>query len=183
MRRWRGMIDVPLTEEGRRQAKSISIDLDAVYHDRLQRCVDTAKSIKSNVQFESDGPLPWDMGELFEGREITEDSLHLARYYIQNPHGHPPRGETFHTWTERWMGWLQNLKLGFAAVGIVTHNRNIQYLYSLYKGKFHYNMYDVNGPNFCTVHFYDNGNIAPWGGVGTPNGIYLIRHGETEFGT
>jgi len=183
MRRWRGMIDVPLTENGERQAESIGIDLDAVYHDRLQRCVDTASRITANVQFVADGPLPWDMGELFEGREITEDSLNLARYYIQNPHGKPPRGETFHTWRTRWMGWLQSLEIGFAAVGIVTHNRNIQYLYSLYKGEFHYKMYDVDGPDFCTVHVYDRGHIAPWGWGHVPKGLYLIRHGETEFGT
>ena len=83
------------------------------------------------------------------------------------------------------MAFLGNLTYGFAAVGIVTHNRNIQYLYSLHEGEFIYKLYDVEGPGFCSVHYFDQrtGHIAPWGGKGVPRGIYLIRHGETSFGT
>lgn len=126
------------------------------------------------------------MGELFEGREIMEDSLKMAKWFIYgNSDGKPPRGETFNTWRDRWMWWLATLKYGFSAIGIVTHNRNIQYLYALHRGKFVPHMYDVHGPDFCSVHYYDRrtGEIAPWGGNNIVNGLYLIRHGETFFGT
>ena len=159
--------------------------LDMVYHDKLSRCKDTAAILRPEVLTEDEGPRPWNMGSLFEGREITEDSLTLARYYIQNPDAKPPGGESFHRWAYPWSFWIRTLRVGFAAVGVVTHNRNIQYLYAYQTGRFLYKTYDCNGPDFCSVHYYDQkrGHIAPWGGNRVPRGIYLIRHGETEFGT
>jgi len=159
--------------------------LDAIYHDSLSRCADTALLLKPNVLFEAPEAGPWNMGELFEGREITEDSLNLARYYVENNLAKPPRGEQFATYYDRWMCFLVNLKHGHSAVGIVTHNRNIQTVYASQYGRFEYQMYDCDGPGFCSVHYYDQrtGLIAPWGGKNVPNGIYLIRHGETSWGT
>ena len=184
IRRWRGTIDVPLTDRGKRQAANLAgLELDAIYYDHLSRCRDTASLIGANVYFESSGPRPWNMGELFDGREITDDSLKLARYYILNPLAKPPKGEPFDRWAAWWLSWINGLKTGFGAVGVVTHNRNIQYLYSLHSDKFVYKLYDCDGPDFCTVHVYNMGHIAPWGGKGAPKGVYLIRHGETSFGT
>jgi broad specificity phosphatase PhoE len=186
MRRWRGFKDVPLTEEAEFDIELLRADLgklDAIYHDRLHRCRDTAYLLDPEVCFEDPGPEPWNMGQMFEGREITEVSLDLAKYYVRNPYARPPGGETFAVWAFRWKSWIESLNPGYAAVGVVTHNRNIQYLYSLYEGKFCPHLYDVDGPDFCTVHVYRDGHIAPWGGKHVPNGIYLIRHGETEYGT
>jgi len=186
MRRWRGTLDVPLTENGVNQALELSLRmerLDAIYCDKLSRCVQTAAAQAPNVMFDAEEAGPWRMGHLFEGREITEDSLDLARYYISKPYALPPGGEPFCEWSNRWMNWLRNLKTGFAAVGIVTHNRNIQYLYASQHGHFVYKMYDVHGPDFCSVHVYSEGLCAPWGGKNVPRGLYLIRHGETNFGT
>jgi len=160
--------------------------LDAIYHDGLSRCRDTAMLLHPNVLVEDEGPGPWNMGNLFEGRPITEDSLRMARWYIQgNQYGQPPGGETFAKWQDRWLRFMLSLTFGWAAVGVVTHNRNIQYLYSLHEGEFIYKFYDVDGPGFCSVHYFDQrtGLIAPWGGKWVPRGIYLIRHGETSWGT
>lgn len=186
-RRWRGAIDVPPTQEGLMEAWKLGsrLHLDAIYHDNLSRCDLTASAMRPNVLFEAEGPGPWNMGELFEGREITPDSLQLAAYYVQNSNGCPPRGETFREYYDRWMGWLRNLKIGYATVGVVTHNRNIQTVYAQQYGKFCYQMYDCHGPDFLSVHYYDrhSNRIAPWGGNALPRGIYLVRHCETAWGT
>lgn len=187
MRRWRGMKDVPLTYNGIASSIRLGADLelDAIYHDRLERCRDTAELMIPNVTFPADGPLPWDMGHLFEGQEINEESIELARHYVQNPDVLPPGGEKFLDWSLRWYFWIRNLRFGFASVGVVTHNRNIQYLYAIQHGSFKYHMYDCHGPDFCSVHVYDqrHGWIEPWGGKNVPRGLYLIRHGETSYGT
>lgn len=187
VRRWRGTIDVPLDSVGKTQAVNLGYemgDLDIVYHDHLSRCKDTAYRLPAFVRESTDGPRPWRMGHLFDGRPITEESLNLARYYIvNNLAAVPPGGESFARWAFHWRTWIDSLKCGYAAVGVVTHNRNIQFLYACQYGPFHYPIYDVSGPDFCTVHVYDRGHIAPWGGVNVPRGIYLIRHGRTSFGT
>ena len=188
VRRWRGTIDVPLSVRGivHSWEKLRGLNLDLVYHDHLSRCRDTANMICANVFVEDEGPRPWKMGSLFEGREIDEDSLQMARWYIkENIDAVPPGGEKFRRWIEDWMFWIKFLEIGHSAVGIVTHNRNIQYLYSIFNGRFEYKLYDCRGPDFNSVHYYDRhtGSIAPWGRNDIPKGIYLIRHGETEWGT
>lgn len=187
MRRWRGTIDVPPTKKGLADALNLGpkLNLDAIYHDNLSRCRLTALALCPNALFEAPEAGPWNMGELFEGREITPDSLNLATYYVTNPHARPPKGEPFQVYYDRWMGWLRDLKIGFATVGIVTHNRNIQTVYAQQYGKFCYQMYDCHGPDFLSMHYFDRAanRIAPWGGNATPRGIYLIRHGETSWGT
>lgn len=141
--------------------------------------------IRCQISRQDDGSGPWNMGWLFEGHSITEESLDMARVYIRYANNIPPGGESFRRWSMRWMEWLECLQIGFASVGIVTHNRNIQYLYSIHGGHFEYKLYDCDGPGFNSVHYYnrDLGLIAPWNGRGTPNGLYLLRHGETEWGT
>jgi len=155
-----------------------------VSYDHLSRCIDTAKMIKANVFHQDDGSGPWAMGYLFEGHEINEDSIGMARWYITgNPDGIPPGGESFRRWSERWMEWLNGLQIGHAAVGIVTHNRNIQAVYASEGWRFHYPIYDCEGPAFLSVHVLQDRHIAPWGGKHMPPGLYLIRHGQTSWGT
>lgn len=187
VRRWRGTIDVDPTYEGLVKAWKLGdkLHFDAIYHDHLSRCDLTASAMRPRVMFEAEEAGPWNMGNLFEGREITEDSLKLASHYVTNPHVCPPGGEPFQVYYERWMGWLRDLRVGFATVGIVTHNRNIQTVYAQQYGKFKYQMYDCHGPEFLSVHYYDRSanRIAPWGGNSIPRGIYLIRHCDTSWGT
>ena len=188
MRRWRGYTDVPLNTAGFAQVKSLEQRLgmlDRIYFDHLQRCRKTAEGLNPYQLKQDDGPRPWRMGRLFDGEVINDDSLNIARKFILSPELDPPGGEFFGKWSNEWLKWLQNLKYGHAAVGIVTHNRNIQYLYSLYEGQFVYKLYDCVGPDYCSVHYFNpnTNHIAPWNYRYTPKGIYLIRHGETSFGT
>jgi broad specificity phosphatase PhoE len=160
--------------------------LDIVYHDSLERCRNTAKALNPEILHEDDQAGPWNMGPEFEGKAITDASLDNCRFYVRNAGIDPPGGEAFYLWYTLWMRWLNSLEYGYAAVGVVTHNRNIQAVYSTDRwGFFRPHMYDVVGPDYCTVHVYDQhtGEIAPWGGNDVPRGIYLIRHGETDFGT
>lgn len=187
--RWRGTIDVPLSLAGRLRTSILRHELgelDLVYHDKLSRCVDTASAIKCSVLAEDEGPRPWRMGSEFEGHTISRASLDRARHFVRdNPCKIPTGGESFVSWATDWLLWVRNLPIGHAAVGVVTHNRNIQFLYAFQYGEFRYKLYDCDGPDFCSVHVYDQktGAIAPWGGKSVPKGLYLIRHADTEFGT
>lgn len=186
VRRWRGWIDVPLNEDGISQATGLYWTLgrlDRIYTDPLSRCRRTAEILDPEQIEVTNESGPWNMGSSFEGEEITEESLDLCRYYVRRLDVPPPYGDTFREWYEPWVDWINCLKVGYAAVGIVTHNRNIQALYATHDGIFYPHLYDVVGPDYCTVHVYDRGQIEPWGGKDVPRGIYLIRHGETDFGT
>jgi broad specificity phosphatase PhoE len=189
-RRWRGFKDVDLSLTGRVRSTLVGTRLrhaggfDIIYHDHLSRCYDTARLIEAPVLAEDRHAGPWNMGQLFEGRPINEDSLRMARWYIVgNQDAVPPGGEPFKIWSRRWYRWVKNVEFGFAAAAAVTHNRNIQYLYAMQGGEFDYSVYDCHGPDFCTVHVFNQrtGEIAPWGGRNLPAGfLYLIRHGDTE---
>ncbi len=184
-RRWRGMIDVPPTHEGLVQAAQLghSLPLDYIYHDHLSRCAETAYALDPEVTVETAGPRPWHMGPDFEGKEITEESLDRCRYLVKIEY-RPFGGESFGGWYCDWTSWLDSIEQQpIRKVGIVTHNRNIQALYSRHNGVFYPHLYDVDGPSFLTVHVYSKGHIAPWNGKAVPPGIYILRHCETEWGT
>lgn len=172
MRKWRGMINVPLTADGTDQAFYLGkkLQFDCVYHDKLQRCKETA-SYLSDILICSSGPEPWKMGTEFEGKEITEESLQEARRYILEG-GVPPGGEPFDYWYNKWVEWVRELarvRPPNMRVGIVTHNRNIQALYATGPDGFDYSIYDCAGPDFCSVHEF--------------HGLTFTRHGETSYGT
>jgi broad specificity phosphatase PhoE len=156
---------------------------DKVYHDGFQRSLVTARNLGCSDVKKHFGPRPWHMGPTFEGKEITEQSIERVRSYIDSGLP-PPKGETFYEWYSEWMTFLdvQGHPPVDKKIGIVTHNRNIQAVYATHRGRFHYPVYDCIGPDFLTIHVYQQGHIAPWNGKTLTNGIYLIRHGETEFG-
>lgn len=192
MHRWRGEIDVPLTEAGRNAAvilgaqfESLDGKLSLVYHDWLYRCRDTAKALCPLTGQVHVGCRPWRMGPGFEGHPITPESIRHAQWFAENPHEVPTGGESFNSWYAEWMGWLNGIAdLSDGPVGIVTHNRNIQAVYSTVNGKFNPALYNVTGPSFLSVHEYKSRRIAPWnGGELLRQGVYLVRHGETEWGT
>jgi broad specificity phosphatase PhoE len=187
VRRWRGEIDVPLTVNGRSAAYWLGMmlsdagGLTMCYHDWLSRSRDTAKGVCPITALDN-GPRPWRMGRAFEGHPITRQSLLWAQWYACNPQADPGHGgEPFGEWYDEWMSWLDFP--AEAKIGVVTHNRNIQAVYSTVGGVFRPELYNCVGPGFCTVHFYRGGRIKPWDGQTLVNGVYLIRHGETIFGT
>ena len=125
------------------------------------------------------------MGPEFEGEEIDRNSLDRARWFIFSRRT-PLKGEPFWSWLRDWMNYLdvtEGQRPPNSKIGIVTHNRNIQVLYAMGPDGFKYPVYDCDGPNFLSVHYYQDCHIAPWNGRNLPSGIYLIRHGETSWGT
>lgn len=190
MRRWRGTIDVPLTDRGREEAEKLGNRLASVgglwevYHDGLSRCQDTARALGRLLTLDVCCG-PWRMGPTFEGQEITEDSLAASRLYVNHPGWVPPGGESFGAWYLPWMTWLDAVEhqAGIDPVGVVTHNRNIQAVYATSGGVFRPRLYDVPGPDFLSVHYYRGGKLTPWNGYSLDPGIFLIRHGETGWGT
>jgi broad specificity phosphatase PhoE len=192
MNRWRGEIDVPLTELGRNGAIYLGAQLEEkepkllmVYHDWLSRCWDTAKAVCPVTAQVNYGCRPWRMGPAFEGNPITAESVRHAQWFAEHPHERPNGGEPFGDWYTEWLSWLNGIAdITDSPVGVVTHNRNIQAVYSTVEGKFVPDLYNVPGPTFLSVHEYRHRQIAPWdGGVLVRRGVYLIRHGETEWGT
>lgn len=187
LRRWRGERDVPLNANGRRQVAELTErikaagGLDIVHHDWLSRDVDTAFHL-ANSLLTSRGPRPWKMGRKFEGNPITRESIRHAQWLVENPRVRPDGGETFWGWRRHWTHFLASLKPD-RKIGVVTHNRNIQLLYSMRCGRFDPKKYNCDGPPFCSVHVYDGHSICAWDGSPLTPGIYLIRHGETEWGT
>ncbi len=189
-RKWRGEIDVPLTEAGLGKAYETGAVLNAAggltvcYHDWLSRDRDTANAI-CDFTIESRGPRPWRMGKSFEGYPITAESIRWAQWLVENPTLNlDPTGEPWLAWYEEWRKWLSAINDScVSSVGIVTHNRNIQAIYSTVKGEFRPEFYNCDGPGFCSIHFYDGLTIVPWVGDKLVTGIYLVRHGETEWGT
>jgi broad specificity phosphatase PhoE len=191
VRRWRGSIDVPPTEEGLAEARVLGDDLwragglDVVGHDGLSRCKKTAKHLgfEKKKHF---GARPWNMGPGFEGKEITPESLESAKWFWrEHPYVEPAGGESFMDWYDDWMLFLevQDNRARYNKIGIVTHNRNIQAVYATGPKGLHGPIYDQDGPDFLTVHVYSRGHIAPWNGQRTASGVYLIRHCATEWGT
>ena len=186
MRRWRGTINVPPTTAGLAKAAILSdrLRLPIIYTDHLDRCRRTAQHLYPGVTGVDDGCGPWHMGPEFEGQEITPVSLAKAQFYSsQAQFVAPDGGESFFAWSTRWTEFIDDLDRPSLPTGVVTHNRNIQYLYSRHNGRFYPKLYDVTGPDFLSVHVYQDGYIAPWDGRTMVNCLYLIRHANTSWGT
>lgn len=186
MSRWRGTLDVPPTLDGLWAARELGekLKLDVIYYDKLSRCRRTGQAIFVDQLIRTEGPRPWKMGPLFEGKDITPKSLLEAQFLVENPTIVPDQGESFGQWCNSWTNWIQTMDaFNEGSTGIVTHNRNIQALYSFHNAIFYPHLYNVKGPAPLSVHYYYNGLIAPWNYRETPPGLYLIRHAPTNFGT
>ena len=191
MRFWRGTIDVPPTEESLWEAIDSlrsRLPLDYIYHDKLSRCRRTAEVLEHDFLIETEGSRPWNMGPVFEGKEITEESLDQCREMVKYGGILWEGGECFNDWYYPWINWINNLdsvldSAKSARVGVVTHNRNIQALYAIHNNVFYPHLYDATGPDFLSVHVYQGGHIARWNGLAVPENIYLIRHAATSYGT
>lgn len=186
-RKWRGTLDVPPTEDGLWSALKLMplLWLDMVYHDNLSRCRRTAEVLVADKdrRHQTNGSRPWNMGPVFEGQEITEASLNRCRHLVNTPTAMPYQGESFGRWYSDWMEWIWKIEPANKRIGVITHNRNIQALYATHNYIFYPHLYDTKGPAFLTVHVYQNGHIAPWNGLVVPDGVYIIRHAETSYGT
>ncbi len=86
--RFQGRIDVPLNQEGKRQARALALTLKdepllAIYSSPLMRALETARFIKefhpSTPLFEEEGLTEMDLGE-FDGMEAVYWSAHYPDF-------------------------------------------------------------------------------------------------------
>ena len=98
--RIRGWADVPLAEEGRKEAKSAGLKLkakgvEAIVASSLSRARETAEIIGKIVGVKpttSDGLRPWNLGE-FTGKSTKEVLPEMADYVHNKPDEAVPKGE------------------------------------------------------------------------------------------
>jgi broad specificity phosphatase PhoE len=135
--RVKGWLDVPLDEDGKREAERIALRLrDAnvkvIYSSDLQRALDTAGEIKRRTG--ALGPIPtpelkpWNLGQL-QNRRITAVSPEMARL-VRHEEESPRKGEPFRTFRRRFLACLQRLLMEArrtdSVICAVTHTRNVQ---------------------------------------------------------
>lgn len=137
--RLRGWLDVPLNEDGEKDAHKAGKKLkgekiDSIYCSDLQRTRKTAEIIAEEIGADpsqiipSEAFRPWNLGD-FQG-EYTEEILEDMKKYITNPKEQTPNGESFNSFIERYLGSLGDLmdlseETGKSFV-IVAHYRNLE---------------------------------------------------------
>jgi broad specificity phosphatase PhoE len=145
--RVRGSADVPLNDEGTREADmrgrqfASKGGLDAVLSSPLQRARNTAVSIAkhtgAHLQLD-DKLMPWKLG-VFEGQPVENVKQMIAKLAVDHPEDKAPgrspfstaNGESFNDFKQRWLGQvLAPLMEAHAQdpsgkIGVVTHLRDI----------------------------------------------------------
>lgn len=136
--RVRGMIDVPLDAQGKRQAYAIGEHLEGegigrVYASPMQRSRLTAEELAQRIdvgEVTLDGKLcPWDPGQ-FAGQPVKHVMDDIRRLYRDENETPPGGGEPFARFRERWLTRLRELLAEClehdVTICAVTHSRNIQ---------------------------------------------------------
>lgn len=130
--RIRGWTDVPLTDEGRREAESAAADLQGkgigyIATSDLSRARETAEIIGKKlglrpVSFQ--GLRPWDLGE-FSGKSTKEVLPKIADYVQKHPEEPVPGGESFDSFKDRAFAGLQEALAAAKGrpLAIITHHR------------------------------------------------------------
>lgn len=137
LERIRGWINVPLTEEGQKEAHAIAEklkdkDIYKTYSSDLTRAIDTADIIIKDIH---DGPVypkkefrPWNLGDL-EGALVKNVKKDM-QYYSEHPGERVPNGEAFNTFRLRFLTALKKVieesKIAKINILIVTHYRNLK---------------------------------------------------------
>ncbi len=131
--RIRGWTDVPLAEEGRKEAQAAALKLkakgvDAIVASDLSRAKETAAIIGKILGVKpavSRGLRPWNLGT-FAGTSTKEALPKIAEYAQKRPDKSVPEGESFNAFKERAFAGLADAiesNQGKVLV-IVTHHRN-----------------------------------------------------------
>jgi broad specificity phosphatase PhoE len=143
--RIRGWRDVPLDEEGQKQALEIAqwavrLKPALIYTSNLQRASFVASAIgqatgapvKSDVAFR-----PWDVGH-FSGQSSARVAPDLAKY-VSTPDQPVPDGESFHNFAQRALGAFTHVMGQFLQtkenILVVTHYRDLVLLLAWLKEK------------------------------------------------
>ena len=136
-KRFRGMDDPPLNEDGVKQAHEAAervgkYPLHHIYHSALKRTARTAQIISKHTDAQTTPTKaldPWDYGEL-TGKEITPERLKEMKSYQDAPQMKTPGGESYEDFYKRFAGGLKSAK-DFVhehpekALALVTHSRNL----------------------------------------------------------
>lgn len=210
MEKIRGSIDLPLTPKGRRHAMEIGrffarSRLDgSIYSSNLLRASETAEFISEAtgwpIKEKSEALQPWHLG-ILEGQDVKEVDPILT-FLAKNPDLPAPgrakagtkAGESFDTFRTRFLGKMRLLlsaakKEDKYTTVIVTHHRDIVTLDAWLKaGKpTDYDFRKVNVTDSgedpgAVFHLVDDKmeKVDPL--TARPQaGIYIVRHGDTEF--
>lgn len=134
--RIRGWVDVPLNDEGRKDAvkaakKLEGTEIDLIFSSDLVRARETADIINKdhNVPIIDTMNLrPWNLGK-FQG-QVTDKVLHLINHHIEHPDEVVPDGESFAEFNKRYIGMLDHIiQLAIKSkevIVITTHLRNLK---------------------------------------------------------
>lgn len=135
---FQGHTDVPLSDEGRAQARALAgyvaafPSVDAVMASPLVRAVETARIAFPDQTIATDLRLRELHFGAFEGRTLAENEADAAwPAWITDPYGlAAPGGESYRALRERAVAWLADARAEFhdAHVVAVTHSGTIQML-------------------------------------------------------
>jgi broad specificity phosphatase PhoE len=129
--RIRGWKNVPLSAEGRQEAKELAAELansgiDVLYYSTLSRAADTAEDIAqtTGARLVPVAELkPWNLGH-FTGQESSKVHGEIKRYICKDHDKPVPGGESFNTFKTRVFGALAHILAHDDRLpGIVTHHR------------------------------------------------------------
>ena len=130
--KFRGWADIPLSDEGRAQAKKTgkelkSKGLDGIVTSDLGRCIETANIVSKEtgapVLGKKRGLRPWHLGDL-TGQPV-KPNLEALKAYITNSSIKVPGGESFDTFKKRMVDEVLKIQKKYPKdkIAIVTHHR------------------------------------------------------------
>ena len=127
----RGWDDVPLDEEGLKQAEATGEKmkkekLDGIISSDLIRARQTAEAISRHTGAPildiTDGLRPWSLGYI-TGQNI-EDTLPAILEFIENPDWTVDKGESFNDFKNRFLDKFDEIQAMGKNIAIVAHHRN-----------------------------------------------------------
>jgi broad specificity phosphatase PhoE len=186
--RIRGHIDVPLSKEGRNEAKEdasllANQGIEVVYSSDLDRASDTAAVIAKSAGVDGVTELydlrPWKMGPEIEGKETTK-VLPKIKKFVENEDEIPKGGESFAQFKHRFFAAIDDIKKKTfgRTVCVVTHYRGVKALQARTDGDnidvetfLHHDEDDRPG----SIHTLDGDTLNPWD---EPDELVSARPGE-----
>lgn len=128
----RGFVNVPLSEDGKKEAQQTADQLKSsgittLVTSDLKRARQTADAIAKTTGatvVENPGFRPWHLGPTIEGKP-TKEMLPVIAGYTEKPDKVPPGGESFNNFKDRFLGAFHDTQEKYPDenVGIVTHYR------------------------------------------------------------
>lgn len=171
--RFRGQVEIPLSDHGLRQADAVGKELsnvtfDVIYYSRISRAKQTAEGIRrqqDNTRFEEE-PLLIDIswgdweGKTAKEALVTDESIELWK---NNPYELiPPNGETFYQALDRIHRLFKRLQTQPEKnVCLVTHGAiiNLIFCYLYHSHPSHFWEYYVNTCSYSMVKYRPDGSF------------------------